>query len=207
MSKYQDLVETKVKKLFSLPHFRFKTNYRPVFLKNEITGYNFELDVCVFLHEINGKKVKSTNRPLIAFEIQGEQHFKDVKKFSNDSDLNKYRDTFKFNKCKDLGIPLIEIFYTEINDNLNVFQKILDQKQTLNHKQKKKINHIIEILNYDPKKHPDIDKWLRWHEVRIKPKHTYSKKRKKLIKRKKFINHKPKVDFITLSAWVDFLKC
>lgn len=178
MSEYQRIVENKVKKLFNLPHFSFKTDYRPDFLKNPKTGNNFELDVCVFLEEINGKKIKMKETPLLAFEIQGEQHFRYVKDFRNDPDDGKFRDSFKTQKCKEFGVPLIEVFYNQISEDMNILKIILDQQPYLTHRlQKLKIQQCLQILNYNPNKHPDIDGWLNWYENKIKPNHTFSKRK------------------------------
>lgn len=178
MSEYQKIVESKVRKLFDLPHFRFEIDYRPHFLKNPITGKNLELDVCVFLKEINGKLVKEKEFPLIAFEIQGEQHFDKVRIFRNDPDENKFRDSFKTERCKKFGVPLIEVFYSQISKDMNILRIILEQQpyQT-NRVQKVKIQQCFQILNFDSNKHPDIDGWLNWHESRTKPAHTFSKRK------------------------------
>lgn len=72
---------------------------RPDWLKNPITNYNLELDG--FCSELN-----------LAFEYQGKQHFELVPLFkTSEKDLKyqQYKDEFKRNKCKEMGVILIEI--------------------------------------------------------------------------------------------------
>lgn len=87
----------------------FQTRFhkmRPAFLKNPITGQELELD-CY------NEKLK------LAVEYNGQQHYKYIPYFhkSRDSFYNqKYRDKIKRDICKDKGITLIEVPYTETHN-------------------------------------------------------------------------------------------
>jgi|694.fasta_scaffold16319_6 hypothetical protein len=77
---------------------------RPDFLRNEVTGNNFNLELDCFNQELK-----------LAVEYNGIQHYKFTPYFhkSNEHFLNqKYRDYMKRNLCKDAGITLIEVPYT-----------------------------------------------------------------------------------------------
>jgi len=72
---------------------------RPNWLKNPITGYNLELDG--YCAELN-----------IAFEYQGDQHFKKIPFFKMTDErliLSQQRDQFKRNLCQKMNISLIEV--------------------------------------------------------------------------------------------------
>ena len=75
---------------------------RPDFLKNPKTGRNLELD--------------GYNENLkLAFEYNGEQHYKFLKYFHDteeDFKIQREHDEFKYKKCLELGITLISIPYT-----------------------------------------------------------------------------------------------
>lgn len=75
---------------------------RPDFLKNPKTGYNLELD--------------GYNENLkLAFEYNGEQHYKFKKYFHDTEDafkIQREHDEFKYKKCVELGITIISIPYT-----------------------------------------------------------------------------------------------
>ena len=75
---------------------------RPDFLKNPKTGYNLELD--------------GYNEGLkLAFEYNGEQHYKFKKHFHKRKDafkIQREHDEYKYKKCVELGITLISIPYT-----------------------------------------------------------------------------------------------
>jgi hypothetical protein len=86
----------------SLLNKKFPT-VRPDWLKNTKTGYNLELDG--YCEELN-----------LAFEYDGEQHFKEIdNNFRSSEPLHKVqeRDSLKDELCKIKGIILIRIPYTE----------------------------------------------------------------------------------------------
>jgi hypothetical protein len=77
---------------------------RPDFLRNEVTGNNFNLELDCFNEELK-----------LAIEYNGIQHYKFTPYFhkNNEHFLNqKYRDYMKRTLCKDAGITLIEVPYT-----------------------------------------------------------------------------------------------
>lgn len=84
--------------IFKKPFYKI----RPDFLKNDVTGYNLEID----LYNDDLK---------LAVEVQGNQHYKFTPFFHRNKDafLNqKYRDAMKKEKCKNKGITLIEVPYS-----------------------------------------------------------------------------------------------
>ena len=83
--------------IFKRPFYKI----RPDFLKNDVTGYNLEID----LYNDDLK---------LAVEVQGDQHYKFIPFFhkSKADFLNqRYRDEMKKDKCRKEGITLIEIPY------------------------------------------------------------------------------------------------
>lgn len=75
---------------------------RPDFLKNDVTGYNLELD----LYNSNLK---------LAVEINGDQHYKFIPFFHRNKDAftkQRYRDEMKKWKCEQAGITLIDVPYS-----------------------------------------------------------------------------------------------
>lgn len=77
---------------------------RPDFLRNEVTGNNFNLELDCFNEELN-----------LAVEYNGIQHYKYTPYFhkSYEHFLNqKYRDYMKRTMCKEAGITLIEVPYS-----------------------------------------------------------------------------------------------
>jgi len=84
--------------IFKKPFYKI----RPDFLRNDVTGYNLEID----LYNDDLK---------LAIEVQGDQHYKFIPFFHRNKDafLNqRYRDAMKKEKCKQNGITLIEIPYS-----------------------------------------------------------------------------------------------
>lgn len=77
---------------------------RPDFLRNPVTGGNFNLELDCYNSEMS-----------LAIEYNGAQHYKYIPHFhrSKDHFLNqKYRDDMKRRICKEHGITLIEVPYT-----------------------------------------------------------------------------------------------
>lgn len=89
---------------FLLEHI-FKCKFykiRPDFLRNEVTGYNLEIDLY-------------NNDLKLGVEVQGNQHYKFTPFFHRNKEtfLNqRYRDEMKKIKCMNAGITLIEIPYS-----------------------------------------------------------------------------------------------
>lgn len=83
--------------IFKVPFYKI----RPNFLRNEVTGYNLELD----LYNDDLK---------LAIEVQGDQHYKFTPFFHRNKEaflMQRYRDEMKKQKCMNEGITLIEIPY------------------------------------------------------------------------------------------------
>lgn len=83
--------------IFNLPFYKI----RPNFLRNDVTGYNLEID----LYNDDLK---------LAVEVQGDQHYKFIPFFHRNKDsflMQRYRDEMKKQKCLKEGITLIEIPY------------------------------------------------------------------------------------------------
>lgn len=75
---------------------------RPDFLRNDVTGYNLELD----LYNPNLK---------LAVEINGDQHYKFIPFFHRNKDAftkQRYRDEMKKWKCQQAGLTLIDVPYS-----------------------------------------------------------------------------------------------
>lgn len=86
-----------VENIFNLPFYKI----RPNFLRNEVTGYNLEID----LYNDDLK---------LAIEVQGDQHYKFTPFFHRNKEtfmMQRYRDEMKKQKCMNEGITLIEIPY------------------------------------------------------------------------------------------------
>lgn len=94
---------------------------RPDFLRNEVTGNNFNLELDCFNEELR-----------LAVEYNGVQHYKYTPYFhkSYEHFLNqKYRDFMKRTLCKEAGINLIEVPYTvKIQDIYKFLRLELVQK-------------------------------------------------------------------------------
>lgn len=78
---------------------------RPDFMVNPVTGSQYNLELDCYNESLR-----------LAVEYQGEQHYKFIPYFHKNREafLNqKYRDELKRMRCKELGITLIEVPYTE----------------------------------------------------------------------------------------------
>lgn len=96
-SKGETLCREAAQRVFGVPFVKV----RPDFLKNNVTGYNLELD-------IYNEDLK------IAIEYNGRQHYEFVPFFHKNHEhfMNqKYRDEIKKMICKQQGIHLIEVSY------------------------------------------------------------------------------------------------
>ena len=86
---------------------------RPDFLRNPITGNNFNLELDCYNEELR-----------LAVEYQGCQHYKYIPFFHKNKEAfynQKYRDLFKRQKCVENKITLIEVPYTVKNKNIEFF--------------------------------------------------------------------------------------
>jgi len=86
---------------------------RPNFLRNPVTGGNFNLELDCFNADLK-----------IAVEYNGIQHYKYVPYFHKNKEafLNqKYRDEMKRQKCRENGIILIEVPHTVKIENIKGF--------------------------------------------------------------------------------------
>jgi hypothetical protein len=84
---------------------------RPDFLRNEVTGYNLEIDL--YNDELK-----------LGIEVQGDQHYKFIPFFHRNKDAfvkQRYRDEMKKLKCRQEGITLIEIPYKVGEDGLKPY--------------------------------------------------------------------------------------
>jgi hypothetical protein len=101
-----------LEKIFNKPF----PNYRPEFMKNEITKSNLELDC--YCDELK-----------LAVEYNGIQHYKYLPYFHSNKDkfrTQQYRDYIKRDLCKKNGITLIEVPYTvKINEIENYIKNAL----------------------------------------------------------------------------------
>jgi len=89
-----------LQKLFKRPFHKA----RPDFLRNPVTGGNFNLELDCYDTELR-----------LAVEYNGVQHYKYVPYFHRSKDgltLQKYRDDMKRRICREHGITLIEVAYT-----------------------------------------------------------------------------------------------
>jgi hypothetical protein len=87
-------------KIFNRPFLKA----RPDFLRNPVTGNNFNLELDCYDESLK-----------LAVEYNGRQHYDFIPYFhkNNDRFLNqKYRDDMKRRMCKDMGITLIEVPFT-----------------------------------------------------------------------------------------------
>ena len=86
---------------------------RPDFLRNPVTGGNFNLELDCFDKEMK-----------LAVEYNGVQHYKYVPFFHNNKEafLNqKYRDQMKRQMCKENGVTLIEVPHIVKVENIKDF--------------------------------------------------------------------------------------
>ena len=108
--------EKQVRKIFETKFNKEFPTVKPNFLKNPVTGCNLELDG--YCEELK-----------LAFEYDGEQHYRKAHYHTDDTNLHKQqqRDKLKDQLCKNANITLIRIPYWE-KDNLEEFiQSKIDQ--------------------------------------------------------------------------------
>jgi hypothetical protein len=98
-----------LQKIFGKPFYKA----RPDFLRNPVTGGNFNLELDCFNNEMG-----------LAVEYQGSQHYKYIPYFHKNKATfrnQQYRDEMKRVKCKQNGITLIEVPHTVKLGNIEVF--------------------------------------------------------------------------------------
>ena len=86
---------------------------RPDFLRNPVTGGNFNLELDCYNEELN-----------LAVEYNGVQHYKFIPYMHKNKEafLNqKYRDDMKKRMCKDAGVILIDVPYTVEPHNIKKY--------------------------------------------------------------------------------------
>lgn len=121
-------------------------------LKNPKTKKPLQLDFLISFKEkiIINERLHDV---VLAVEIQGQQHYKEVKDFhrkKSDFKNQQIRDKIKFSICKSKGIPLIRIKYNKITWRMNLKQTILKQllkiksSNEFGHKNK---NYLIEHIS------------------------------------------------------------
>ena len=100
-----------LEKMFNKPFDKV----RPDFLRNPVTGGNFNLELDCYNHELG-----------IAVEYNGAQHYKYTPYFHKNKEafLNqKYRDDMKRRICKENNIYLLEVPYTIPHEDIEKYIK------------------------------------------------------------------------------------
>ncbi len=121
MSKEEDMLYNHLRSVFELNKGNSIRNWRPKVLVNPKTGCRLELDIYI------GKFP-------VGFEYQGDVHFKDIKKYNNNSDKSRYNDLVKhyisLNPSKGHKITIIEIFKIDLDANIykNILRRIINTR-------------------------------------------------------------------------------
>lgn len=119
MSKEEDKFAKQLVSMF--PDHQVIRNWRPKKLKNEQTGKNLEIDFYI------GKYA-------LGFEYQGGIHFKDIKKYHNDSDKSRRHDMMKY--------EIIEKLVSEVKHKARIRSSKGNYKKVLS---------IVEVFDIDLK--------------------------------------------------------
>ena len=110
--------ETECRKVLEYMFRKPFNKARPDFLRNPVTGGNFNLELDCYNRELR-----------LAVEYNGAQHYKYIPYFHRNKEhfMNqKYRDDMKRRICKENGIMLVEVPYTvKIDDIYGYLQKEL----------------------------------------------------------------------------------
>jgi len=102
--KRQSKGEAECKRVMESIYGRPFKNMRPDFLRNSVTGGNFNLELDCFSPELG-----------VACEYNGRQHYEFIPHFHRNKEafLNQqYRDDMKRRICKENGVVLIEVPYS-----------------------------------------------------------------------------------------------
>jgi hypothetical protein len=101
-SRVQSKQEREVRGLLEALFGRKFVSTRPLFLRNDVTGHNLELDC--YCEELK-----------LGVEVNGIQHYKYSPYFHRNHDqfrTQQYRDAMKHTKCAENGVVLVDIPYT-----------------------------------------------------------------------------------------------
>jgi hypothetical protein len=123
---------------------------------NPHTKKNLQLDFLIYFkekidYEVNGESIRKD--AMLAIEVQGQQHYHEVKEFhkkKNDLKRQQIRDSIKLRSCRNLGIPLIRLKYNKITWKMNLEKLILtqlDQFKKDNDFGIKNRNYLIEYIS------------------------------------------------------------
>lgn len=112
-------------------------SFRPNFMRNKLTGQNFEIDI--FLHRFK-----------IGFEYQGAIHFERIEKYKNDPDKSRLHDTLKgaIFSNKYTQTTIVELFEDDLTGNIlnNIIQRCKNTQLMLFRKGHYKKCHTLECL-------------------------------------------------------------
>lgn len=166
-SLYQTIIESKLINLLDDTLIeKFETDEYYDWIINPRTKKKLQLDILitfkdkVWISKKNGtKKLQNVQ---LAIEVQGEQHYKFFEEFHKKEYGFKslqFRDQFKFDICKKVGIPLIRIKYKKISWKCDIRKLVLNQLRHINRKPKENTTALIEIFENStyPINHSNID--------------------------------------------------
>lgn len=107
-SSYEQLTIRALKALF--PRIQWQERIRPDWLRNPATNHRLELDLW-------------EPKTWTAIEVQGPAHYRDVKGLSTPAkaEAQRQRDTFKRDRCTELGIKLVEVSIFHLADESRIY--------------------------------------------------------------------------------------
>lgn len=135
MSKEEDKLHSWFKD--KLPSITIERNIRPNCLKNNKSGSNLEVDIYLPVFGLD-------------FEYQGGVHFKDIKKYKNNSDNSREHDCKKYDLVKEIDVfCIVEIFESDIRGKIeeNIINRVCNTRnyyKSLN----KRVAHINAFLTW-----------------------------------------------------------
>lgn len=181
ISNYQRSVLSKLQEIFPETLFHYTINYRPDFLLNEKTGRNLEIDI--YIEEILDCPKRFRKPYSFGIEVQGQQHFFKVKTFFNDTDDTKYKDSLKRKLADKHDIPIIEIFYSEINPDMDILSLILERSKHIPFKQLTKLKGCFRKCKIEV----DWKAEHQTHKINKEEKKLRRKHRKKQLKEERIM--------------------